>query len=150
MSTVIDASPPLRIAVVPARPSSQILRFAAIGAVSTAAYIAVYAGLRTVTPSLLANALALLITAVANTTANRRMTFAVRDRGTMMRHQLQGLGVFAVALAITSGSLAVLHLASPHPARSTEIAALVLANLLATSLRFVLLRRVFGRIRTLP
>jgi putative flippase GtrA len=136
--------------VAPARPSSQILRFAAIGAVSTVAYIGLYAGLRTAMPSLLANALALLVTAIANTTANRRMTFAVRGREAALRHQLQGLGVFAVALAVTSGALGALHLASPHPARVTEIGVLVVANLIATSLRFVLLRRVFRGIRALP
>jgi glycosyltransferase involved in cell wall biosynthesis len=127
--------------------TGRVARFAVIGVVSTLAYVALYAGLRTAMVAQLANALALLVTAVANTTANRRMTFDVRGRTGALRHQLQGLGVFAVALAVTSGSLAALHLTSTHPARSVEIAVLVTANLIATALRFVLLRRVF---RSLP
>jgi glycosyltransferase involved in cell wall biosynthesis len=123
--------------------TKRILRFGAIGVVSTLAYVALYAGLRSAMPAQLANALALLVTAVANTAANRRMTFDIRGRVGALRHQLQGLGVFGVALAVTSGSLALLHLASAHPARGAEIAVLVIANLVATALRFVLLRRVF-------
>jgi putative flippase GtrA len=131
-------------------PSNQFLRFAAVGVVSTLAYIGLYAGLRTTMPSLAANALALLVTAIANTAANRRMTFAVRGRVDALRHQLQGLGVFGLALAVTSGSLGALHLASPQPTRGVEIAVLVLANLFATALRYVLLRQVFRGIPSLP
>ncbi|HEX3708062.1 MAG TPA: glycosyltransferase [Mycobacteriales bacterium] len=121
----------------------EVTRFAAIGLLSTLAYVGLYAGLRTATPALFANALALLVTAVANTAANRRMTFGVHGRAGALRHQVHGLGVFVVALAVTSGSLGALHLASAHPALGAEIAVLVIANLVATALRFVLLRRVF-------
>jgi putative flippase GtrA len=91
----------------------------------------------------LANALALLVTAIANTMANRRLTFDIRGKTDAIRHQLQGLGIFAVALAVTSGSLAALHAISGRPARGVEIAVLISANLIATALRFVLLRRTF-------
>ncbi|HEX3706587.1 MAG TPA: GtrA family protein [Mycobacteriales bacterium] len=159
MTTALDVIPRPRLAPEPAAPapapapaqhvhrtSGQVLRFAAVGLVSTLAYVGLYAGLRTAMPALVANAVALLVTAVANTAANRRMTFAVRGRVDVLRHQMQGLGVFAVALAITSGSLGVLHLASAKPPRIAEIAVLVLANLFATALRFMLLRRVFRRL----
>ncbi len=129
---------PLRFPV-----SKQVIRFAAIGVVSTLAYIGLYAGLRLAITAQLANAIALLTTAVGNTAANRRVTFEVRGRAHVVRHQLQGLGVFGVALAITSGSLTVLNAASDRPSRPLEIAVLVTANLVATALRFVLLRRVF-------
>ena len=91
----------------------------------------------------LANALALLTTAVANTAANRRMTFDVRGRATEIRHQLHGLGIFALALVITSGSLAALINARAHASRAAEITGLVAANPTATAMRVVLLRRVF-------
>jgi putative flippase GtrA len=92
-----------------------------------------------------ANAAALAITAVANTAANRRVTFGVRGSGAG-RHQLQGLLVFALGLALTSGSLWLLGLVSGSPPRAVEIVVLVLANLLATALRFVLMREwVFAR-----
>jgi putative flippase GtrA len=77
---------------------------------------------------------------VANTAANRRLTFGVVGRDGAWRHHLQGLGVFAAALALTSLSLAALHALTPTPPRVTELSVLVLANLAATILRFVLLR----------
>ncbi|MGN6472460.1 MAG: glycosyltransferase [Mycobacteriales bacterium] len=126
-------------------PATQIARFAGIGIVSTVAYVALYAGLRLAMAAQLANAVALLATAVANTAANRRLTFDVRGRANALRHQLQGLVIFGVALLVTSGSLLGLRLWSAHPARGEEITVLVLANLFATALRFVLLRRVFVR-----
>ncbi|HVW81882.1 MAG TPA: GtrA family protein [Mycobacteriales bacterium] len=124
--------------------SSKLVPFVAIGTTCTVAYIGIYAGLRTAMPAVIANAVALLVTAVVNTTANRRLTFAVRGRVDLLRHQLHGLGVFGVALAVTTGSLALLHLLSPHPSSTTEVGVLVAANLAATAFRFVALRRVFG------
>jgi len=89
--------------------------------------------------SALANDLALAITAVANTTANRRLTFGIRGREKMIQHQLAAFGVFLVALAFTNGALALLHSMDRHPARLVEAAALVLANLVATLSRYVAL-----------
>src|SRR5439155_22693255 len=92
-----------------------------------------------------ANLVALLVTAVGNTAANRRITFGVRGAG-HTRHQMQGLVVFGLGLALTSCSLWLpAHLTS-QPPRAIELGVLVLANLLATALRFVLLREwVFAR-----
>jgi putative flippase GtrA len=87
-----------------------------------------------------ANLLALALTAVGNTAANRRLTFGVRGRGGAVKHQFQGFGVFLLGLGITSGSLAMLNLADPSPSTLVEITVLVIANLLATVVRFVLLR----------
>ncbi|WP_375480394.1 glycosyltransferase [uncultured Jatrophihabitans sp.] len=132
---------------VPRRLAGQALRFAAIGVLSTLAYLLLFVVLRPSTGAQGANLLALLITAVANTTANRRFTFGVRGGG-VARHQLQGLVVFGLGLALTSGSLWLLGATTPHPARALEVAVLVVANLLATLLRFVLFRQwVFGRRR---
>jgi putative flippase GtrA len=86
-----------------------------------------------------ANLTALLVTAVANTAANRRLTFGVRG-GKRARSQLEGLVVFAIGLGLTSGSLATVHAVSSHPHRAVELTALIGANLLATLVRFVLLR----------
>jgi hypothetical protein len=56
--------------------------------------------------------------------------------------------VFAITLGITSGSLDALHGLVAEPSRSVEVAMLVLANLAATLIRFVLLRTwVFSRSR---
>src|SRR3954453_23047482 len=116
---------------------SQFLRFGAIGIVSTLAYLLLYLVLRQETGPQPANAIALLATAIANTAANRRLTFGVRGRDGVLRHQLQGLGVFAAALTLTSLSLALLHAVVPSPpSRMTELSVLVLANLGATMMRF--------------
>jgi putative flippase GtrA len=126
----------------------QMLRFGVIGAASTAAYLLLFVALRGFTGSQTANLLALLATAVANTAANRRLTFGVRGRQDAAKHQGQGLVVFAVGLALTSGALAALSRLSSTPARSVELSVLVVANLVATLVRFLLLRRwVFGRAR---
>ena len=53
-----------------------------------------------------ANLVALVLTAVFNTAANRRLTFGVRGRDGVAASQLRGFVVFGVGLALTSGSLA--------------------------------------------
>jgi putative flippase GtrA len=114
--------------------------FAVIGVISTLAYLALFWALRPTLGAFGANTLALLLTAIANTAANRRLTFAVTGREGAMKHQAQGLVVFAVAWLLTTLSLGLLHLLDPHPARVVEVAALVVANLAATALRFVSMR----------
>jgi putative flippase GtrA len=130
---------------------AQVGRFAAIGVVSTLAYLALFVLFRAALTAQTANALALLVTAVANTAANRRLTFAIRGTADAIRHQVQGLLVFGLALAVTSSSLAALHVAAAQPSRALELAVLIPANLLATVLRFALLRAwVFRTRRTAP
>jgi len=87
-----------------------------------------------------ANAASLLITAIANTAANRRFTFGIRGRMHAARHQLRGLIAFGIGLAVTSGALAALHAITAQPGRAAEVAVLVLANLAATVVRFLLYR----------
>jgi putative flippase GtrA len=135
---------------VPAGLPRQLARFAGIGVASTLAYVLLFALLRTVVGAQAANLVALLATAVANTSANRRLTFGVTGRHGIGRHQLQGLVVFALGLALTSGSLAALHALTTAPGRLLEIGVLVLANLAATVLRFLLLRAWVFRARRTP
>ncbi|MFF7330606.1 glycosyltransferase [Streptomyces sp. NPDC008150] len=125
---------------VPRGLARQLLGFCVVGGLSTLFYLLLYSAFRSFSGSQIANALALLVSAVANTAANRRLTFGVRGRGGAVRHQAQGLVVFAIGLALTSGSLAALNAATDDPAHSTELAVLVAANLAATVLRFLLFR----------
>ncbi len=125
---------------VPAGMTTQIVRFAAIGVASTLAYLVLFVAFHPFMGAQLANFLALAITAVANTSANRRFTFGIRERADAGRHQLQGFGIFLLGLAITSGSLALLHSTAPYAGRLLELGVLVAANLVATVLRFLLLR----------
>jgi putative flippase GtrA len=127
----------------------QLVSFGAIGVASTVAYVALYSWLRETMPAGGANALALVITAVGNTSANRLLTFRVRVRGRdgLARDHAAGLLALGAALAITSVSLVVLTAVAPHHGRLTEVAILVLANALATLVRFVLLRLAIDRPR---
>jgi putative flippase GtrA len=127
----------------------QACRFAAIGAMSTLAYAVLYALLRGVADAPLANALALVATAVGNTAANRRLTFGVRGRRSLARDHLAGLAALAVALSITTPAAALLGALAPQAGRPVELAVLVGANALATVARFVLLRSwIAGNRRT--
>jgi putative flippase GtrA len=128
----------------------QLVRFAVVGVASTAAYALLFLLLRGPLGAQAANFAALLLTAIANTAANRRLTFGVRGADGAIRHQGQGLVVFALGWALTSSALGVLHAAAPSAPRGAELAVLVVANLAATLLRFVLLRRWVFRQRTSP
>ncbi|MDP9168030.1 MAG: bifunctional glycosyltransferase family 2/GtrA family protein [Actinomycetota bacterium] len=122
----------------------QLLRFGMVGVASTLAYALLYLVLHPAVGAQAANLIALLITAVANTAANRAFTFGVRGRLGAGRHQFHGLLVFMFGLTITSGSLFVLHRFDPTIGKVAELSVLVVANLVATLVRFVALRRVFG------
>jgi putative flippase GtrA len=132
---------------VPPGLTGQLIRFALVGAVSTVAYVVLYALLRYGLGAQAANLVALLITTIGNTAANRGLTFGVHGPDLWWKHQLQGLAVFALALALTSGSLAALGAVSSAAHHGVEIAVLVMASLLATALRFSLLRTWVFRAR---
>jgi putative flippase GtrA len=138
-----DPSPPGR----PGWPDSrhyqlagQLARFVGVGVASTVTYVLLYLLLRGTMDAQAANAISLLVTAVANTAVNRRVTFGIRGRMHAARHQARGLIAFGAGLALTSGALIALHAASARPSRAAEVAVLVVANLVATVLRFVLYR----------
>jgi putative flippase GtrA len=117
--------------------------FAVVGIASTIAYVLLYLLLRGVMSAQAANVLSLLVTAVANTAANRRLTFGISGRLHAARHQVKGLIAVGIGLVLTSGALAALP---AHTSRGLEISVLVAANLVATVIRFVLYRTwVFGK-----
>ncbi len=122
---------------------SVLFRFYLVGGASAAAYLVLFVAFRTVMSSQIANVLALLLSALANTAVNRRYTFGIRGNAGIIRHDAQGLVVFALGLAVTSGSLGALHRWVPDPSRVVEVTVLVSANLVATVMRFLGLRRVF-------
>lgn len=124
-------------------PLARALTFAGIGGGSTVLYLLLYLALAPALRPQGANAVALLLSTVANTAANRRFTFGVRGRNALAAHHSAGLAVFGLGLAFTSAALALLHLAT-DPGRMAEIAALVGANLVVTVLRFLALRWIFS------
>lgn len=129
-----------RRAAAPGSLLRQVVRFGSIGVASTAAYILLFMLLQGWAGAQLANLIALLLTAVGNTAANRRFTFGIGGRARLARNHVEGLLVFGIALAITSGALGLLHATTETPHHMVELAVLVAANLVATVARFVLLR----------
>ena len=128
---------------------ARLTRFAGIGVASTVAYALLYLALRGALGAGGANAAALAITAVANTQANRVLTFGVRGRAGLLRQHAMGAVVYVLTLGLTSGALAVLHGLDPRPATAVELTVLVAASICATVTRYVALRTwVFARRRT--
>ncbi|MFZ1669570.1 MAG: bifunctional glycosyltransferase family 2/GtrA family protein [Candidatus Nanopelagicales bacterium] len=119
---------------------NQLVRFLLVGVASTIAFALLFLFGRQFVDAQWANAVALATTAILNTAVNRRFTFGVRGRSGVARHQVQGFGIFALGWAITAGSLALLDVVSPSASTSVELTVLVIANLAATLLRFLLLR----------
>jgi glycosyltransferase involved in cell wall biosynthesis len=128
-----------------ARLGGELSRFALVGVASTVLYLLLFLVLRAAVAPLAANAAALAISAVANTAANRRFTFGRRGRAGLVTHHFQGLVVFGFCLGLTTLALAGLGALAPGSSQAVEAAVLVLANLAATLLRYLLLRLwVFG------
>jgi putative flippase GtrA len=118
----------------------QLTRFAAVGVASTVVHLGLFAALAPAAGSTqTANLVALLVATVANTALNRRWTFGVHGSG-QVRHQLQGLSIFALTWLLTAGALAMLHAVVSAP--STALATLVVASATAasTGLRFIAMR----------
>ena len=117
-----------------------VARFMGVGVLSTLAYALLFLVLRPPLGAAEANALALAVTAVGNTAANRRVTFSVRGRGGLLRQHLMGALVFVLTLGLTSGALSVLHGLDATPSRPLELGVLVAASTAATASRYVALK----------
>jgi putative flippase GtrA len=118
---------------------AEVASFAAIGIACTAAYALLYTLLRGAVPDLVANALALLLTMGANFAANRRFTF--RATAEPFARQLPAyLAAYLIGLAASSGVLGVLLVLLHHPAGLENTAAALAAGVVATIVRFVLMR----------
>ena len=111
-----------------------------VGVGSTAAYALLFLALHAALGAGGANAAALALTAVANTEANRRFTFGVRERRGRLRQHGLGALVYVITLGLTGGALAVLHGVDARPPRVVEVAVLIAAGVCATVTRYVALR----------
>jgi glycosyltransferase involved in cell wall biosynthesis len=126
--------------------SARLTRFLAIGVASTIAYALLFLALRASLGPGAANAVALAITAVANTAANRWFTFGLRGRTHLVRQHAMGALVYLLTVGLTTGALVVLHALDADPSRALELAVLIAASVCATVTRFVALRSwVFAR-----
>jgi putative flippase GtrA len=118
----------------------QLVTFGLIGLASTAATALLYVLLRSWSPPLVANLGALVAVNLLNTEANRRLTFAGAGVSSRRVH-LQGLVVFALYYALTSGALLALQALVARPSRWLEVAVILAASVVGTVGRFVLLRK---------
>jgi putative flippase GtrA len=124
----------------------QAIRYAIVGITSTAFQLGLYLLLRGVLGPLTANLIALVISNVANTSANRHFTFGVRGRGGAARQQLQSALLFTLSLGLTTAALWLLNAVVPGAPQSAELGVLVAATILGTVARFNLMRLwVFAR-----
>ena len=120
--------------------TSQLVRFASIGVVSTLVFAGLFAALVGPFGPIVADIVALGICALANTAANRRLTFALRGPTDRARHYRRGLALAALPLALTILVVAVLGAAGVTSTLGL-LAAATAVNASATLGRFVLLRR---------
>lgn len=121
--------------------ATPIARFVAVGIASTLAYALLFILMREGGIGAgVANAVALALTAVANTAANRRLTFGVMGRRGLLRQHAAGAAVYVLTLGLTAGALGVLHGVAPDATRTVELGVLVGASLVATVTRYVALK----------
>ena len=85
----------------------QLVSFVAVGAVSTAASLAMFLALQGGMHPIWANVIALAATAVANAWANRRFTFGHRSRVDRGAHYLAAATMFVTSVGVSSAALAV-------------------------------------------
>ncbi len=118
---------------------SQLVRFASIGVVSTIVFALLFALLAAPLGYAGADVVALAICAVANTAANRRLTFSLHGRTGRARHYRAALVLALLPLALTLLTLLALAVAGSTSLPLT-LAGLTIASVLAALARFVLLR----------
>jgi glycosyltransferase involved in cell wall biosynthesis len=128
----------------------QLGRFAAVGVLCTLAYAGLFWLLRETFPATVSNSIALVVTAVANTAANRRVTFGVRGSDRLLRDHAGGLVAFAIALVLTNVAILMLNALAPGASLRVEIAVLIAVNVIATGARFLILRTMLFHLRRRP
>lgn len=127
--------------------ASQLRGFALVAIICTVISMTIFANLRPYTGTQWANVISLMLCSVLNTELNRRMSFGINDRHLWWRDQRRGLWVMLLALAMTSGSLLVLHQIAPNASIWVELAVIVLGNVASAVTRFLLLRYwIFRRV----
>jgi putative flippase GtrA len=120
--------------------AGQLARFASIGVVSTLLFAALVAVLARPLGFLLADLVALGLCAVANTAANRRLTFSLQGRAGRTRQYAGGLALAALPVALTLVALAGLEVAGVG-GLAVRVTVLAAASAAAAVGRFLALRR---------
>jgi putative flippase GtrA len=119
--------------------ADELLRFAGVGAVSTLAYVGLFAALEPGLGSYTANALAIGLCSLGNTAAHRGMAGTARHGLDRSHRMSTGAALLGVSLSFTTGALVAtraLGLTSLLP----ELCAVSVANVGAAVIRFGILR----------
>jgi putative flippase GtrA len=123
----------------------QLARFASIGIVSTVVFAVLFVALSGPLGRFGADVVALTLCSIANTAANRRLTFSLRGRAGRARHYFAGVALAGLPLVLTLLTLVALTAVGSRSVLAALVS-LTAVNGLATIVRFVLLRSwVFGR-----
>ena len=120
--------------------ATQVVPFAAIGIATTILFAVIFVLLAPRIGLVAADVVALALATFANLAGNRRLTFAFRGPTGMARHYVAGVLVGAIPLSLNLIALGIASLVSAG-SLSVALLAVTVANLMATALRFVLLRR---------
>lgn len=141
-------------AVLPQRDVTRMRRlvlFCLVGFVATVMTLTLYTVFRTWWPPLAANLVAVLLSTLFNTEANRRLTF--RSPGRIPSPALvhvQSFVVFGLYCGFTSSALLVLPAVADHPPRWLELVVLLAASAVGTLGRFALLSTWVFRPQPVP
>jgi putative flippase GtrA len=119
--------------------ADELLRFAGVGAVSTVAYVALFAVLEPGLGSYLANAVAIVLCSLGNTAAHRGMAGSARHGLARWRRLVVAGGLVGVSLGATTVALAAVR-AVGLDSLLPELIAVAAANALAAVVRFAILR----------
>lgn len=128
-----------------------LVSFGVVGVLATAITLGLYVFFRTWWPPVVANLVAVTLSTLFNTEANRRFTFRGRSpsRSRTLVHG-QSFVVFGLYCGFTSGALLLLHAVADHPSQAAELVALVAASAFGTLGRFLLLSNWVFRHRPAP
>lgn len=116
----------------------QLVRFGLVGIASTVLYLILFLIFRSGMNAQVANTIALLLSAIANTAVNRTFTFNSAGGGAV-RHHLQGIIIFFLGWALTTVALYIVQ-NTYHPVLMQELMAVIGANVVVTVLKFLLFR----------
>ena len=136
--TNMPVRPTERIA--PLSTVDQLIRFGSIGLVSTVVAAGLFLTMAPAIGTVVANAVAFVICAIANAAANRRYTFALQGRAGRSRHFTATLVLGVVPLLLTTAVLVAFDLAG-MTSLGVALLAVLSINGASTVLKFVLLRR---------
>ena len=123
---------------------NHLIRFGIVGIGSTVLYTVLFALLDAHLNHHIANVSALLFCTVVNTWVNQRFTFDAAGHDGAKSAHIQSIAIVLVTLLITTAALMLEHHLWPGASTFWDTVTVTIGNLIATIVRFVVLRKVFS------